>query len=138
MDFVIGIVEVEHQVAWLAEFHAVGREAFREVVLVYSVAAPYLDDALVVSLVVGGLHGVGEARYLILFARYREAVDEKTVAEIRHGGLIICYFGYLIKGAVLFQTGISLLEIYVELLAECASFRHLYVHNHSYTCSLWI
>ena len=51
----VGIVEVEHQVARLAEFNAVGHEPLGEPVFVCAVGSPYLDDGFVMAFEVCGL-----------------------------------------------------------------------------------
>ena len=56
----VGIVEIEHQIAWLAKFHAVGYETFGECVFMSSVCSPYLDYAFIMTFVVGGFHRIRE------------------------------------------------------------------------------
>ena len=50
----IRIVEVEHQVAGLAEFYSVGGEFFRKQMLMHPVGAPYFYDGLVVAFEICG------------------------------------------------------------------------------------
>lgn len=134
----VRVVEIEHEFRWFAESDAVGVKTLREVVTVESRLAPYEEAHLIVTLKKRGFHRVGETACLVAGCFYGNAVDKKVVAVGCSRSIGSKKVFDHDKFTILDHSRVSLLEVYLELLAECALFGQRHRRDYRYACAFRI
>lgn len=65
----VGVVEIEHQIAWFAKFHAVSHEPLGKLMFMNSVFSPDLYNTFIVSFVISGFNRISQTGNLVFIVR---------------------------------------------------------------------